>query len=115
MKITNKYNLPEPLVSVVKNDPYPTEADWDISTTTLLSPPRIVQLKKRHRDQVSEDVSENIYRLLGTNTHHILERVTTKDCLKEKRFSAYVNGWKLAGQIDLFDSDNNTNLQKNCK
>lgn len=103
MKITNKHNLPQPLVSVVENDPYPTEADWDISTTTLLSPPRIVQLKKRHREEISEDVSENIYRLLGTNTHHILERVTTKDCLKEIRFSAYVNGWKLAGQIDLFE------------
>ena len=49
VKITNKYKLPEPLVSVVKNDPYPTEADWDISTTSLIAPPQIVQLRKRHR------------------------------------------------------------------
>ena len=104
MKITNLYNLPEPLVSVVENDPYPTEADWDISTTTLLSPPRIVQLKKRHEGELVEDVSENIYRLIGTNTHHILERVKTENCLKEKRFSAYVNAWKVAGQIDLFET-----------
>jgi hypothetical protein len=103
MKITNLYNLPEPLVSVVENDPYTTEVDWDISTTTLLSPPRIAQLKKRNDNELVEDVSENIYRLIGTNTHHILERVTTKHCIKEKRFSAYVNGWKVSGQIDLFE------------
>ena len=103
MKITNLYNLPEPLVSVVENDPYPTEVDWDISTTTLLSPPRITQLKTRFYNELVEDVSDNIYRLIGTNTHHILERVKTENCLKEQRFNTYVNGWKLAGQIDLFE------------
>lgn len=103
MKITNLYNLPEPLVSVVENDPYPTEVDWDISTTTLLSPPRITQLKTRFYNELVEDVSDNIYRLIGTNTHHILERVKTENCLKEQRFITYVNGWKLAGQIDLFE------------
>ena len=103
MKITNIYNLPEPLVSVVENDPYPTEVDWDISTTTLLSPPRIVQLKNRFYNELIEDVSENIYRLIGTNTHHILERVKTENCIKEQRFTHYINGWKLAGQIDLFE------------
>lgn len=103
MKITNIYNLPEPLVSVVENDPYPTETDWDISTTTLLLPPRIVQLKNRNDNELVEDVSENIYRLIGVNTHHILERVTTPRCIKEKRFNAYVNGWKVSGKIDLFE------------
>jgi len=103
IKITNKYNLPSPLVSAVKNDPYPDNPDWNISTTSLISPPRIVQLKKRHRGELHEDVSDNIYRLLGTNTHHILERVNTPNCIKEERYSAYINGWKLAGQIDLYE------------
>ena len=40
MKYKNKYNLPAPaLVSVMENDPY--KFDGDVSTTSLILPPRI--------------------------------------------------------------------------
>ena len=102
MEITNKYNLPEPLVSVIKNDPY--EFDGDISTTALLSPIRIRQLNRRYRDELVEDVADNIYRLIGSNTHHILERINIPNCIKEERYYARVGGWKLGGQIDLYET-----------
>ena len=98
--ITNKFNLPEPLVSAVINDPY-VQGDNDISTTSLLSPPRLVQLRKRHK--TDEDVTDLIWALIGNNTHHILERIHTPDCIKEQRFYADVLGWRIGGQVDLYE------------
>ena len=102
MTLSNKYNLPTALVSAIENDPY-DPGNSDISTTSLVSPPRIFQLKKRHGNQVHEDVSDCIYRLLGQNTHHILERIKDHDCIKERRFYADINDWRVGGQIDLFE------------
>jgi len=102
MIITNKHNLPAPLVSVIKNDPYDAGLS-DISTTSLISPPRIVQLRKRHDHEITEDVADNIYRLIGSNTHHILELVNNTGCIKERRFYGTYCGWVVSGQIDLYE------------
>ena len=102
MIITNKHNLPAPLVSVIKNDPYDAGLS-DISTTSLISPPRIVQLRKRHDHEITEDVADNIYRLIGSNTHHILELIDNAGCIKERRFYGGYNGWVVSGQIDLYE------------
>jgi len=102
MKFTNKFNLPRPVVSAIKNDLY-----WnpcDIGTTTLISPPRIRVLRKRNI--IEDDVSNWIFPLCGNNTHAILERMTEPSCLKEWRFYQYVNGWLLSGQIDLYEYPN---------
>ena len=102
MILTNKYKLPAPLVSVIKNDPYDAGIS-DISTTSLISPPRIVQLRKRHDHEITEDVADNIYRLIGSNTHHILELINDADCIKERRFYGGYSGWVVGGQIDLYE------------
>jgi len=102
MQYKNRYNLPEPLVSVVENDTY-TAGDSNISTTSLVLPPRIVQLTKRHGHKIYEDVSDNIYKLIGSNTHYILERIKTPNCIKEKRYYTEVWGWRIGGKIDLYE------------
>lgn len=102
MKLTNKYKLPLTLAAAIKNDPY-TAGNSDITTTSLILPPRIYQLKKRHFSELHEDISDNIYRLLGQNTHSILERVNISDCVIEKRYYADICGWKVGGQIDLYE------------
>lgn len=108
MKITNKFSLPGPLVKVVENDPY--EFDGDISTTGMLKPPRIYQLCKRHDKEIEEDVTENVWRLIGNNAHFLLERM--KDwydrllpggVVVEQRYYADVLGWRIGGKIDLFE------------
>lgn len=106
MKLTNKYNLPSTLVSAIANDPY--EFEGDISTTGLILPPRIRQLRKRHRSKIYQDVSDNIYRLLGQNTHHILERINEPDCIKEKRYYVLYGGLNIGGQIDLYEKETRT-------
>lgn len=102
MRYTNKFGLPAPLVAVIENDPYDA-GDSDISTTSLILPPRIYQLRKRHDEEIHEDIADNIYRLLGHNTHSILERVQALKCLIERRFYTDIYGWRVGGKIDLYE------------
>lgn len=101
MKLTNRLNLPSTIVSAIERDPY--HQDGDISATGLIQPPRIKQLTARYRDNLSMDVADRVWPLLGSNTHYILERVDTKDGLQEERLSMSIKGWKVTGQPDLYE------------
>lgn len=111
MILTNKYDLPQPLVAAIKNDQYVFHGDR--STTGLICPPRIHQLCKRHDLEIEEDVSDGIWRLVGNNTHDILERaggLMQKEehlfgagVIVEKRFNVRMLDWVVGGRIDLFE------------
>lgn len=102
MKLTNKMNLPQPIVDAVRNDSY-SSGDADASVTELLSPPRQAALKRAHREQITEDASERIYSLLGQMMHSLLERAN-KTGIAERRLSVTVEGWKVSGGMDaLYD------------
>lgn len=104
MKITNEYNLPQPIVRAVTNDPY-TRGGAHISVTGLISPPRKRILEARHDEKISVDASERIWSLLGQSVHHILERSGGDGVLTEERLSIDVNGWRVSGQADLLEAD----------
>ena len=108
MRITNKFKLPDCVVAAVTSDSY--KCDSDISVTSLISAPRIYQLKKRHGEELEEDVTDMIYRLLGNNTHHILESISAQleDVIAEKRYYGDFLGWSLSGQIDLYETKTGT-------
>lgn len=111
MKLTNRYNLPQPLVAAVMNDPY--SFDGDRSTTGLIKSPRIYQLYKRHDLEMEEDVSDCIWRLVGSNTHYILERagklmekckhIFGQRVVVEKRYYTDLLDWRIGGKIDLYE------------
>ena len=111
MKLTNKYGLPGPLVACIMNDPYSFKGDR--STTSLIKPPRIFQLYKRHDLEMEEDVTDCIWRLVGNNTHNMLERAGElmrrrkgyfgHGIVVEKRYYTDVLGWSIGGQIDLYE------------
>ena len=65
MTLTNKFNLPSPIVRAVENDPY-SSGDSDLTTTQFTSPIQQVVLKKRYKDQIVEDVADKIWALLGS-------------------------------------------------
>lgn len=96
--LTNVHGLPEALVKAVQNDPY-SNGGADISVTALIDAPQRRALLRTHGSEVTTDVSERIWALLGQAVHHILERAGT-DTLVEQRLFAEVEGWTLSGQFD---------------
>jgi len=103
MKITNKHNLPDPIVRAITNDPYDA-GDADISVTRLIAPPQIRALEVRHKDDITEDAADRIWSLVGQIGHTIIERAAIEE-LSERRLFAEAEGWRLSGQIDLLRSD----------
>jgi hypothetical protein len=75
MKWTNKGNFPEAIVKAIQNDSY-SKGNSDFSVTELISPPQLKKLQKLHSNELVKDVSENIWMLLGTAVHNILEQAT---------------------------------------
>jgi len=73
--LVNKQNLPQTIVDACKHDTHRTNGE--ISVTTLIDAPRIRLLKRRHDYEV--DVMDNLYMLMGTALHHILERANIND------------------------------------
>jgi len=110
MNYTNEMQLPDALVSAIVNDTY-TKGSADISVTTLIGPPKIRILTKRHSDKITEDVSDHIFRLLGQNTHEIVERIKHPDSFQEERLSMTVKGWKISGQADLYENGTVTDFK----
>ena len=68
--ITNKYGLPETLVMACKHDTH--RVGGDISVTQLIDGPQVRLLKRKH--DYESDVSDNLYAMMGTALHHIIER-----------------------------------------
>lgn len=106
MNLTNRFNLPAPLVEAVRTDPY-SRGDADISVTGLLDPPRKVVLEQQFGDQLTEDVSDKLYSLLGQGMHAIIERGAKAAGypLVEERMYFDCLGWRVSGQFDYMDND----------
>lgn len=102
MKITNKFNVPLPIVNAVNDDEY-DRGDSVISVTQLIAPPRIVLLQNLNADKLTQDVVDRVPSLLGTAVHKILEKGTKglDNYVFEERLFAEINGWKISGAVDL--------------
>lgn len=104
MKLTNIYNLPEAFYRAVQNDKY-SRGNADYSATDLISPPRIVHLKRRHDDEIVEDVSDRIWSLFGSAVHHVLERSRPINALTEERIYTDMAGRVISGAADIYDGN----------
>lgn len=98
MKLTNKFNLPQPIVAAVARDPY-TKGDAHISVTGLIGPARKRMLEIVHADEITEDVADRIWSLIGQIGHGILERADV-EAMTEERFFIERHGWRISGQFD---------------
>ena len=101
MKITNHFNLPQPLVDSVKSDEWYEKGDCDISVTQLIGPPQIRLLSEKHKDELEQDVTDRIFMLFGSAVHNILEKANTEGYINERRFISTVDGIRIGGQVDL--------------
>ena len=105
MNFTNRYNLPEELISWIKTDEYDYEPGV-ISATTLLKPARAYALKKNNFDKLEVDLTNIVASRIGTVIHDSLANCVEineeRGDFKEKRFYVQVLGRKISGKIDLF-------------
>jgi hypothetical protein len=100
VKITNHFNAPEPLVALARKEYY-SKGKADYSVTEIMSPPRIQRLRKKHWDEMEQDVTDTLWSMLGSALHIVAERSEVADHLNEERLYLEVDGITLSGSIDL--------------
>lgn len=100
MKITNKFNVPETLVSLASREYY-TKGAAQYSVTELLSPPRIRRLREQFHEKVEQDVTDMLWSMLGSALHVVMERGQTDGHITEERLFKEIDGVTISGQIDL--------------
>ena len=100
MKVTNHHNVPETLVALANKDFY-SKGKADYSVTEIISPPRIQRLRRRHWNEMEQDVSEMLWQLLGSALHVVAERGNHPDYKTEERLFAEIDGVSLSGAIDI--------------
>ena len=103
MKLTNEYGAPDEIVKAIQNDPY-TKDGADFSVTELIKPPQIRRLWKEHDEDISVDVRDEIWKLLGKGVHAAIEQAESEGT-KEQRFHAKHNDSTISGAIDLIGDD----------
>jgi hypothetical protein len=102
MIVTNKYNLPESVVRAVSRN-YPPKENR-ISVTDLVNAPLIRYLKMKHWDDLTEDASDQLWKLLGTSMHYVLEQHSPEDAFQEEKLTADINGITISGKSDLYQN-----------
>ena len=102
MILTNHLHLPEQIENAVRSDDYNNNGTY--SATTLLKDPKEIILTQRHDNEIVRDVSEQIYALLGTSVHYILEKNQEGDTqFKEERLYCQFGDDIVSGKFDLYD------------
>ena len=97
VKLTNTKNLPQEIVRSVQSDSY-TRGKSTISATGLLQSPQQRMLAKEYDDKIVLDVSDQIWKLLGTACHYVMEKANEgqADIIAEERMYAQINGWTVS-------------------
>ena len=110
MNITNKHGAPDQFVRALENDSY-TKGDADFSATGLIRPPQITHLERLHGHELSTDVADMLFALLGTGVHAVLEKFAPEGALVERRFYGELGGYKLSGAIALYNDGHVTDYK----
>lgn len=100
MKITNNHGVPAPLVTLASKEYYSKGAS-QYSVTELMSPPKIRRLREQYNDEITSDVSDMLWSMLGSALHVVMERGLTEGYLPEERLFHEIDGVTVSGAIDL--------------
>ena len=101
MRYTNKHNLPPAVFKALTQDNY-NAGESDYSCTTLLKPPRIVQLTRRHDDEIIKDAMDMLWSSLGTAVHNMFEANVEEGAVAEVRMYIDSLKKKIGGQLDHY-------------
>jgi len=101
MKYTNHHNLPESYVNVITRGlqrPKP----GIVRASALPDSPQIDRLRRKHWDEIVIDVSNQIWSLLGTSVHYVLEKGAPDDAFVEEEMIAVIDDVTLTAHSDLW-------------
>ena len=104
MKITNKYNLPQTIAdALATSQARYSKGDAWMSVTGLQKPPRIGLLSKKNWRNMEEDVSDAVWKLLGSAIHTVLEDgdAGSNAIIKEERMFMNVLCQQISGALDI--------------
>lgn len=100
MKLTNKHNLPQTFVNVLKRPTY-SKGRANLSVTQLINSPKIVALTAKFQDELEEDVADMVWSIFGSAVHSVLEHGKDPHHVIEERIHTEVDGWRISGAVDL--------------
>ncbi len=105
MNTTNKHKLPRVFEKFMSENEY-SRGDSDISITSLIDSPQVFRLRKKHDSDITQDVSDQIFSILGTAVHAVLEQGCDEDAVAEERIYLDLDNedgsrLKISGAIDL--------------
>lgn len=112
MKITNKFNLPEPFVAAVSSDEY-ERGTAEFTSTELIKPSRILAYSRKYDAEIEQDVSDRVWAFQGETKHIVLERIAKSNPDRyrvEERLEFVVPmlGARISAKFDLFDRQDKT-------
>lgn len=107
MIYTNKHGLPEEVYNALSRNRYISDSievttKTDYSVTTLGNPVQQTILKKRHSENLTADVIDQVWSMFGSIAHTLLEEHGSDTAVTEKRFYTTVLGKTISGQIDHY-------------
>lgn len=100
MRLTNRFNIPQTFVNVLKRPTY-SKGKAHRSVTQLINSPKIVALTEKFEDELEQDVADMVWSLFGSAVHGILEHGKDENHQIEERLHAELDGWRISGAIDL--------------
>ena len=110
MKLTNRTGLPAALVKATSVGMRGSPQQGRISVTELIAPPQVRALSQRHWDEITEDVSDRIWAVMGTAVHQVMQHAAHDNTLSEERLVVEIDGWQLSGIPDLYEDVNGGTL-----
>jgi len=105
MEKTNHFNLPAPLVKALTgNHKLPVKGRY--SVTSLIDSPLRRCLSMSHGAEIETDVSENLWMLLGTAVHFVIEQSGSGD--QEVKIEKPYGDGTIVGVVDHYDPTTRT-------
>lgn len=101
-QLTNVYGIPQAIVAAVMRPSDYNSGKSDLTASMIDEAPRIIQLRKRHADEIVEDAADRIWALLGQIVHKILEKADDYQAFDEERIFIKRRGWIISGQTDVY-------------
>lgn len=99
MILTNQYNIPEIIVRAM-GESYPPQVGR-VAVTALIDSPLIRYLKIKYWNQLTEDVSDRLWALLGQASHTVVQKGRSHTDQAEEYMKIYVYGMAVTGKSDI--------------